>query len=80
MPLLEKMAGLLSLVVSLFFWYRIHVRLHSASIDPRAPQHVGWWLGGFIISSALVVIYYLQRISEEAEAAGPSPESYPPES
>jgi hypothetical protein len=80
MPLLDKMMGLLSLVVSSFFWYRIHVRLHSASIDPRALQHVGWWLGGFIISSALVVIYYLQRMSEEADAAGSSPRWYPPES
>jgi hypothetical protein len=80
MPLVDKMTGLLSLVVSLFFGYRIHVRLHSASTDPGALQHVGWWLAGFIISSALVVIYYLQRISEEADAAGPSPEWYPPES
>lgn len=65
MPLLEKMAGLMSLAASLFFVYLIRETIRTAEVaHPRT--HMDWALGLFIGTMTGLPLYYIHRINADS--------------
>src|SRR5262249_44333485 len=64
MPLLSRMAGWLSVALNAFSFMGIHMQIAAAlAFPPRVP--IPWWVGGMLITFAVIIYYYLQRFDEE---------------
>ncbi len=71
MPLLEQMAGVMSVAASLFFAYLIREMIRAAE-QPGSKTHPGWAAGLFAGSLVGVSLYYTRRIDRVAKDAQPS--------
>lgn len=65
MPLLTRMAGLMSASFNAFSGFGIHQRIQAALVDPRHPPNL-WWIAGALVSIGAIGYYYVQRFDEEA--------------
>jgi hypothetical protein len=70
MPLLEQMAGFISIAASLFFVYIIREMIRAAE-QSGSMTHIGWAAGLFAGSMVGVSFYYTRRMNRVAKAAQP---------
>lgn len=71
MPLLEQMAGLMSVAVGLFFVYVIREMIRAAE-QPGSKTHIGWAAGLFAGGMVGVSLCYMRRMSRVAKAEQPN--------
>ena len=68
LPLLDRMAGWLSVFTSLFFVELISEAIRAAG-SPHPQFHMGWTVVPFLVSMAGVALYYVWRINQVARRA-----------
>lgn len=83
-PLLRDMAGLMGLLMALYFAVNVHLLIEQAlSPSPRDAARaivsaVPWLTGVLIAGETIIIFYYLRRFDSSAGCDPDSPASSPP--
>lgn len=79
LPMLNDMAGYLSIVMNLFFVFMLHEILQAAA-QPLPHIHVFWPLGLMMGGTAVILLYYLGKILRvsKGEVGGEPPNEITP--